>query len=467
MLKKFLLGLNSFIQKNYLLKNNLRKLLPTVIKNKLKSILQNRSSNDQSATDYLLGLALRAQNDLNRECLENLELSNLADNIFSVESKKRKIAALSILPPMQSGIALYDLKLFSVDQESWDIYSPIDKVEIYGELYKKSKNIYPLFKTENFFNKRDYAGYLYVLGNSFHHKEILLHAINSKGLANRALYLHEAFLYDLFKSFFNYGGEKFLIEWYPHLGNLLSSGENIYSVLTRNEVYCITPLLELTGIKKVFVNNDRCSELISRELVVTKRKGIDIKCVFHPIDKITDIKKIRLRDYEDEYVIGSFGIASELKYSDILLEAVGLLLIKGVRIRLIYAGYYLKGSLVDKGLSYVSIVDSPSDEYLLEIMNSVDLAIQLRKQPHGESSGCIAQLLGMGQRILVTDNIVDKNVAPYCNVCTSEFASDPVCLAGLIENILLSRYNRHAYDFIYENYSFANLSKILCSSMHN
>src|SRR5436305_10139283 len=73
---------------------------------------------------------------------------------------------------------------------------------------------------------------------------------------------------------------------------------------------------------------------------------------------------------------------------------------------LILAGYlvsvYAAENSVDPSESGLQVVDSPSEEELLNLMASIDVAVQLRSENRGESSVIVHQLLGLHRRVIVS-----------------------------------------------------------------
>jgi hypothetical protein len=65
------------------------------------------------------------------------------------------------------------------------------------------------------------------------------------------------------------------------------------------------------------------------------------------------------------------------------------------------AGHYGSEMGLQK-LPFVEFVDSPSDSLLLSLMQSTDVAVQLRLGNLGESSGVVPQLLASGVPVVVS-----------------------------------------------------------------
>ena len=89
---------------------------------------------------------------------------------------------------------------------------------------------------------------------------------------------------------------------------------------------------------------------------------------------------------------------------------------EGHKIKLLLAGYDVTSNVsrLKVDLKNTILIDNPDEERLFKLMKSVDVAIQLRKNPHGESSGCVAQLLGMKQNLITQTGFIPTDFNKYC-----------------------------------------------------
>ena len=308
-----------------------------------------------------------------------------------------------------------------------------------------------------------YDAKIFVIGNSEHHNTSLQEAIKSKGEDHRLLYLHEGFILFAFYPMLNFDLEKikeFIICWYPHLFedvHKISSFEEIYGLLRKHHIGGVRPLLELTGIDHIVVNNEKAKELIEAELTWKNRQNVRIDVLFHPIPNLATVEPINLKRAHKEYIIGSFGMPSITKCTDKLILAVQELNRRGYCIKLLLAGYkadqWLKDNRYNAKDLNIETIENPNDEMLLALMKSVDLAVQLRLSPHGESSGCVAQLLGMNQKILTNKGFVSSEVEEYCTLVPED------CTIEELKQGILSALSRPlSKNELANKYSYANLS---------
>ena len=326
---------------------------------------------------------------------------------------------------------------------------------------KKLDNIIPYVSYPYAHLHKNYIGKIFVIGNSEHHKTSLMEAIKTKGEKHRLLYLHEAFVLFAFYPYLDFNEEKikqFIAHWYPQLYTEIqnvSMGE-LYNFLRSKNIGMIRPLIALSGIKHIAVNNDLAKKMILDELTDKEKDGLKIDVLFHPIEDYSSVKKIELPS--KTYTVGSFGMPLVGKYSDLLINAVKNLNENGHKVNLILAGYSVSSWLKENSIEnydWLIPVDGPSDEYLSQLMHSVDVAVQLRKSPHGESSGCVSQLLGMDQNIITNTGFISLELEKYCT------AISDVNIDTLGTAILKSMKGKHKHNDLCKKYSFAELAKKL------
>ena len=288
----------------------------------------------------------------------------------------------------------------------------------------------------------NYIGKIFVLGNSSHHRLSLSEAIKTKNEPNRILYLHEAAVIFTFGPIFNYDMAKiksFFALWYPHLSEQIANLQNmgqLYDLLKANGLWGIRPLLNVTNIKHLVVNTPKAKAIIEKELTPGELNGIKIDVLYLPIPDLQNIEPINIEGKQKgSVIVGAFGIASHAKGTDTLIDAIELLNKQGNDIKLLLAGYNVKDYVANVKNNKNIIVDNePSGDKLLSLMKSVDLAVQLRNETNGESSGSIAELLGMNQRFITTEGFVNSDLLPYC--ATVPVNVSAVNLAKVIKSTL-------------------------------
>ncbi len=331
--------------------------------------------------------------------------------------------------------------------------------------YKETPNIIPMCSYPFMHLFRDYIGKIFVLGNSEHHQCSLTEAMRTKGEPNRLLYMHEAFIIFAFYPMLGWNLDRiknFLLMWYPYLQKDLENVRNIgdfYDILRHNHVCGIKPLLNLTQIKHIAVNNQRAKELVEAELTDFERSEVKIDVLYHPIPDLRRVKPLTLESKQNGYtVIGSFGMADKSKSTDVLITAVDELNRRGYKIKLLLAGYNIKAYVQEHNVDCRNLIieNAPNGEELLALMKSVDLAVQLRKDSHGESSGSIAELLGLNQKFITTEGFINADFLPYCTTVPAD-----VTIEELKQAILRSLKEPVKPNKLYKKYTYEHLASKL------
>ena len=426
-----------------------------------------RIFNDEAFCKQSLAFGRKLVERINWQNAAKTTVKKLKELVIQ-KKENEKIAIFSVLPPQKTGIAPYSYKLHTADIKKYDVLSDIATLQDYQNLISdKYNNIFPV----NFFDYaaliNDYFGKVFVIGNSEHHLTSLENAVKSKGEKNRWLYLHEAFVFFAFFPLLNFDINKiksFAADWYPEylkdISDLTNCGQ-VYDVFITNEIYGIRPLINMTGIRKLFVNNEKAAQLIRKELTDEEFSSLHIEILFHPIENLQNVSAINLKDNKKQVVVGSFGIPDKTKMTEEIISAVEILNKSGHNVKLVLAGYNT-ASVKTKDYNFLEIYDSPNTEKLYSLMKSVDLAIQLRPDSHGESSGCVAQLLGLGQNVLTNKSFVSGDIAQYCHIINGRPA-----VADLAASILKAVQNKKRYnnEELTDKYGFSQLSEILYSKI--
>jgi len=241
---------------------------------------------------------------------------------------------------------------------------------------------------------------IFVLGNSAHHVKVLQAAISTRlGCRQRRLaYLHEANLAYLLRAFL---GPRFYRlppasradGATPWIRRALQAAPETGSGLRF--------LAETAGFDGLIVNSHACRDLIRAALgPAADRWTIDV--AFHPVVPASAPDR---SPATGPLHVGTFGTGGDGKRLD--LVARGLDILARTRpVRFTVAGWAAARHCQAVGIAalpFVEIHDAIDDARLEELMRSVDVAVQLRTPTHGESSGAVARLLGLGKQVVVTD----------------------------------------------------------------
>lgn len=313
----------------------------------------------------------------------------------------REVAIFSCLPPEKSGIANYTEDLILSNRDLTCVASRFT-IEEYRKLRLTKQIGRPsdsnqFISLDEFKDRIDnFSNKIFVLGNSSHNLFALTNAIKY-GNNKDWVYIHEANLNALWGSFCNQN----LLDFNSFRKKFLVEGRNNLGVL---------PLFVLSKIKKVFVNNKLAKELIEEEIRKSFLKiKVQIEVVFLPLPYI-DKKNIIPREKREKLIVGTFGIPSDnYKQTNKIVQAVKLLNEKlGCPSTLFIGGYgslsYVFDQAGDELFTYRSEPTDYSD--FVKLMSCVDISVQLRSNPHGESSGCIQELLALDIPVITTENFV-------------------------------------------------------------
>ncbi|WP_313481395.1 hypothetical protein [Atlantibacter hermannii] len=341
-----------------------------------------------------------------------MELVSYHNILNMAEKKSVRISVISPMPPSQTGIADYTLISFVNNKLETHFYGDYPCIDVMLDQKKalNQDNTSQFFAVETYPNTSkfiDYALEVFVLGNSDHNLKMAVALLSTKkNTAQRALYLHDLCLFNLLFLVcieMNLSYVKVLRDAYAHKDPELLNDKNIFDIyhLMDNGIYALKPFVDLGMVDEMWVNSSAARKLAETDLGSVT--SVAIKETFLPVPTITLKKSV---DVADDYIrIGSFGLPNAGKDTPKIIEAIKKLVNKGIKIKLIIAGYLAEDFFRNNFTSvpdFIEIHDAPDEDELFALMSSVDLAIQLRKKSLGESSGVVPQLLTMKKNVIVT-----------------------------------------------------------------
>lgn len=359
------------------------------------------------------------------------------------EYHKGKVAIIGVMPPENTGIAQFNSYCFS-GNDLFDIFSDIKSMDDlffcynFADLNMDKNNIYSLSIYNKLNLTEKYRTKIYVLGNSYHNIPYLQQAIKEKDKRNSWLYIHEVNLLSLIFTFLNLDMKKLkelVKKCYGEKYQLLEHIDT-WDKFAKNAkqcgIYGARIIALLTGVNSFIVNNDVAVGILNTEF---PDHSVKIKKCFHPIPDLRNVQKYEKLEKGNIYV-GTFGIPGDSKETKTVIQAVNILNNKyNMNVKTVLAGYdtkpYYIYALNDELRQYVIYFDSPSDNELFSIMKSMDVCVQLRLYPHGESSGPVSQILGIGNKLVVSKNFIDSDLEKFCAVI-----NDPVSPEDLAQRII-------------------------------
>ena len=341
-----------------------------------------------------------------------------------------EIAVVGALPPAQTAIAPYTLSC--LQSRSWrtDFFEanpgpvfPADHDLLPGNRVLPAEVLPPALAR----GRHDTV--IFVLGNSAHHVKVLQAAMHTRlGCRQRRLaYLHEANLALLLRA---YLGTQFdelppaapADDAEPWIRRALEAAPEIGSGLRF--------LAATAGFDGLIVNSHACRDLI-RAAVGPAADSWTIDVAFLPV--VPRAVPDRSPPTEPLHV-GTFGTGGDSKRLDLVAGSLGILA-RTRPVRLTVAGWaagrHCRVAGI-AGLPFVEVHDAIDDERLEELMSTVDVAVQLRTPTHGESSGAVARLLGLGRQVVVTGEGGFTELPPALVTCVPADC-EPARLAAAIE----------------------------------
>ena len=314
------------------------------------------------------------------------------------------ICVVSAMPPDKTGIATATLLTFREASFDVDIFAPYDCAENYllaltdARLKDGRISVHHLAARPLAISQNRYLGQLFVLGNSHHNFPIIRSLRRMSAFPPGppiAVYIHDPCLLHLVRLVARSENRDFS-QWLQHKYQLAEPLSQESDLLDAG-VYGIKALLEDINVKLVVVNSKVAQAVVEREL-----PGVRIECLFHPV---FDLDMTSSLPRSVPFQIGSFGIPNPGKRTNDVVEAFRLVRRSIPGARLILAGWGAGEFALRNGLTAsegYDIYDSPDDECFDRLLMSVDVAVQLRMQGRGESSGVIARLISAGVPIIAS-----------------------------------------------------------------
>lgn len=381
-----------------------------------------------------------------------------------------KVAVIGVLPPENTGIALFNASLFA-NRKYFDCFTNTYSLSklFYAYSFNNSNDIFNIYTTGIYKDldlSSKYKSKIFVLGNSYHNVPYLQLATTEKDKKNSWLHIHEANLLSLF---FNYLNKdiKALHKWisvcYPEKYDLLKhfkTWETLAANAKYHGLYGVRLIKTATGINNFIVNNDVCEKIVLNEI---NDDDLVVKKLFLPFPDLKNVKPYAGLPNDCIY-IASWGIPGGSKLTHLVADAVCLLNEKfNIPAKLLLGGYsltnYCTYDLSERQKANLVYFDSPSDDELFSLMKRAEISVQLREHPHGESSGPISQLFGMNKKVITNEGFIDSEFEKYCYVLPIPVTAEALALK--LKKALVD--NDPNYDKLVQHYSFDNLAQELAN----
>jgi glycosyltransferase involved in cell wall biosynthesis len=329
-----------------------------------------------------------------------------------------RVAFVTCLPPQDTGIATCSLYSWLGYEGPVDIFCPVADLDWFFYLSEKltgpSGGGPRLFDVRGFLSMDRAVTYDHIViavGNSNHHIYVfeLLKKLSSAGSLQRVtLYVHDPCLLNLIQRGAGLSSTTQLartlgdiyeikpqqIEGHDWVDHAALIGEGIFGVRYFSNF----------GIKRFLVNSVAAAEILTRDLAGTAAR---VDRIFHPAFLPVEKLEPQFNTAFNGISIGMFGIPCSAKRTDTVIRAVKRLAQREHNVRLHIAGFHVaqfaegRRQLLE-GID-CKVFDGPTDPQLIQCMQCVDVAVQLRTQNLGESTGIIPQLLHLGKSVITTD----------------------------------------------------------------
>jgi glycosyltransferase involved in cell wall biosynthesis len=341
-----------------------------------------------------------------------------------------EVAVVGALPPAQTAIAAYTLACLQSPSWRTDFFeaNPGPRFTPGHDLLPGNR-VLPAEVLPPALARGRHDTVVFVLGNSAHHVKVVEAAMRTRlGCRQRRLaYLHEANLACVLRA---YLGAQFYDlppatpanTAAPWIRRALQAAPEIGSGLRF--------LAETAAFDGLIVNSHACRDLIRAALgPVADRWTIDVAFLPVAVEAACDPAAATATLH-----VGTFGTGADSKRLDLVAESLRLL--ERTRpVRLTVAGWAAARQCHAAGIAalpFVEVHDAIDDGRLLELMRTVDVAVQLRSPTQGESSGAVARLLGLGKQVVVTGEGSFAELPPALVTCVPADCP-PAQLAAAIE----------------------------------
>lgn len=376
-------------------------------------------------------------------------LSESLANLDQEESNNDyRMAFVGLVPPNLTGVANFTVEVIKGASCPVDLYFWHRNDEEYLEVTRRLNfsdqkfKLYSVSAYEEGLAKRNYSKIVWVLGNSDDFKTIMFLARSKRRWPcehNIWYQIHDPVSLNLLRRVCELEQSDFRSVLYAHYADRdLASVDwrriyyGDYRQLIDLRICGIKALFNDLGMNGLIVHSRAAKELILSDWPEIPPEKIQI--TFHPIfPPPPQIKKIEVIN---KYSIGTFGVPGGHKKTDLIIDAFRIIKKNYPQASLVIAGYQVAQWMNGRNFPVDDIIysDSPNNNKLYNLMNSVNIAIQLRSLNTGESSGIVPQLLSLNKRLICTDIGSFKDYSSVARLVKSEIEADELA-SVIIEEI--------------------------------
>ena len=360
-------------------------------------------------------------------------------------------------------VAEYAVRTYSELDGKFDIYVYTTNKQNIENLKNKSvsnnQSILPIYDGNWIQDLPSETPKLFTIGDSCDYKNIYDLAKKTKGIPNRWFILPDARVFGAITKKMSQEDIKNLVKkYYSDIVNL--NDTNVIDCIVDNKLVFLKHIVEETGISNIIVYGDKAKETILNDMQRNKL-DINLKVVEQAYERINNKQKSNLvMKQNNEYLIGTFGIPDNVyKRTNIIIQAFDILMREHFPVKLLFVGpkiyeYIKKEKVVN---SNIVIIENPDYDEWLRLMNTVDLAIQLRERAFAHTSGCLFELIGLEKRCIVTKGMISSSWHKLC--CFVQEGISAELLAQNIKEKLLENNDIDTLSLPYSNNAYLHNAK--------
>jgi glycosyltransferase involved in cell wall biosynthesis len=328
--------------------------------------------------------------------------------------KNRRFAVVSPMPPAETGIANSTLQTFVNCEGGADIFTRFENIHAYTHFACERQRLslgiemFELGALPLAAELRGYQALVICIGNSHHNLPFA--ALFSSLAAFRIgipiiVHVHDPWLPEVWSWTSAAMGRSLGYDLEAVYGIKSKSERTSRQTALDSGVLGLCALIGEAPVNGILVNSAAAEAFVRHEFTLAKRE-IPISRGFLPVlPPLLPTSEQRRNESRKVPRIGTFGVPGASKRTGEIVSATATLVEDGRAESLLIAGYYA-ASLIEaipaKSREHVHCVSSPANEALERLMIDIDVAVQLRRDNRGESSGIVPQLLALGKPVVVS-----------------------------------------------------------------
>lgn len=317
------------------------------------------------------------------------------------------VAVISCMPPAETGIATCTLLTFRTAAYPVDIFAAYGSIADYllgvsdPRLCDGPLRLFELGSLPVAHARVGYRAEVLVIGNSDHNVPLMMQLRQARRFPTAMpliVHIHDACLLNLCKRVMEAEGRDFRRALCTHYG-LDPVRSFDFDRLLADGIHGLRPLFADLGVDAIVVNSQAAAEMVASEL-----PDVPLHVLFHPFLPVS--RRAPNVPAAGSLRIGSFGVAGGAKRTDLVVDAFRILRRDEPDARLVLAGFDMAAYAAARGLrpeDGFEVHDSPTDAAFDALLQSVDVAVQLRLRSLGESSGPISRLLQIGKPVILSN----------------------------------------------------------------